>query len=141
VHQYEILPNPYFIPSELPSELNVPYKYPPVHIGQIAAPIRLGAPSALVLGDYGTTIWLDGHTESYYQAPVGQRIAGAYAKRISDDESEERFDTAARVSSFVFARQPAQHWSKLALDEEEGTIFIGSGVNDGCGTIDVFKYI
>lgn len=149
IHHYEICPNFYFDSSQLPSELNVPYQYPPLLMGAIAAPIRLAAQTDLALGAYGTAIWLDSHTEIYYQASLGQRVAGTFAKLErrpqSWDENANQEDTnpilsdnsETRDASFVFTHQHHETWTGLTLDEEEGVIFLGRNN----GVIDVFKYI
>jgi len=132
------------VSSELPSEMNVPYEYPPLLIGTVAAPIRLATPTDLALGAYGTTIWLDSHTEIHYQESRGQRVAGAFARlerRTQDlDQTEGNpfsFDNSeSREASFVFAHQEGGGWTKLTLDEEEGVIFLGRV----SGVIDMFKY-
>jgi len=123
--------------------MNVPYEYPPLLIGTIAAPVRLAAPTDLALGAYGTTIWLDSHTEMYYQESRGQRVAGVFAgleRRTQDSdqtETEAIFDTSeARKASFVFAHQEGESWTKMTLDEEEGVIFLGRST----GVIDMFTY-
>lgn len=107
----------------------------------------MGKTTDLALGAYGTAIWLDSHTEIYYQASGGQRVAGAFAnveRRTlgEDDESQAdgssfRFDNSeSRPASFVFARQQEESWKRLTLDEEEGVIFLARE----SGVIDMFKY-
>lgn len=155
LHQYEIRPNPYFISSEPPSELNVPYNYPPILSGSIGSPVRLNAAADMAVGAYGTAVWIDSHTEKYYKhAEHGQRVAGTFAEltrrnvSFSDDEEqneqyeEEEVETTssehmtARAASFVYAHKEEDSWLKIAIDEEEGVIFLGR--NDG--TIDIFEY-
>jgi hypothetical protein len=134
--------------------MNVPYKYPPVLTGSIGSPVRLNATTDLAVGAYGTAVWVDSHTEKYYRhAESGQRVAGTFAKLTKrnvnpddseDDEenSEEEVGTtpsdlgAATAASFIYAHKEEDSWLNLAIDEEEGVIFLGC--NDGA--IDVVEY-
>jgi hypothetical protein len=55
----------------------------------------------------------------------------------SDDQAETTFDNPeSRQASSVFAYQEKESWIRLALDEEEGVIFLGHQ----SGLIDMFKY-
>lgn len=143
LHCYEIRPNPYFTSSEPPSEMNVPYEYPPTLCDTIGSPIRLHAPSDLVLGPYGTAIWTDSHTESYYNhADRGQRVAGTVARlRRQSAEEEEEVEPSAQVAtstaSSVYGYHEEDNWVRLAIDESEGRIFVGR--DDG--KIEIFEYI
>ncbi|KAF5386335.1 hypothetical protein D9757_006706 [Collybiopsis confluens] len=56
---------------------NLPYEFPPVLSQMIVSPVRLFAITDMVLGPYGTAVWLDSHTEDFfYHGDVGQRLAG-----------------------------------------------------------------
>lgn len=125
----------------------MPYEYPPLLTGTIAGPVRLAANTDLALGTYGTAVWLDSHTEMYYQASRGQRIAGTFARverRTLDlDQSGEEGGTAIPSdnlenipASFEFAHQQEENWTKLMVDEEEGVICV-AGEN---GAIDMLRY-
>jgi len=112
----------------------------------------MNATTDLAVGAYGTAVWVDSHTEKYYKhAERGQRVAGTFAKlkerNVSPDDSdeengEEEVGTtpsdqgAATAASFIYAHKEEDNWLNLAIDEEEGVIFLGR--NDGA--IDVFEY-
>jgi len=82
--------------------------------------------------------------KAYYDhARRGQRLAGAFGaltKQDSysdDEENEDNNDQLHAVSTeapFVFAHHENDSWVKMALDEEEGVIFLGRGA------IDVLEY-
>jgi len=146
VHQYEVRPNIYFLSSDAPSEMNVPYEFPPVLVKSIGSPVRLDASTDLAIGAYGTAVWIDTHTENYYDhAGHGQRVAGAFGRptrkdsRSDDEENEDDDDQLHVVSTeapFVYAHHGEDNWVKVALDEEEGVIFLGRAD----GAIDVLEY-
>lgn len=126
--------------------MNVPYEFPPVLAKSIGAPVRLQASTDLAIGAYGTAVWIDSHTENYYNhAGRGQRVAGAFGaltKRdsYSDDEEDEGNNDQLHVESteapFVYAHHEDDSWVKVALDEEEGVIFLGKAD----GAIDILEY-
>jgi len=83
--------------------------------------------------------------KTYYDhATLGQRIAGAFGAltkqdSYSDDEdNQDNQDQLHAVSTdpFVFAHHENDSWAKVALDEEEGVIFLGRAD----GAIDVLEY-
>jgi hypothetical protein len=107
----------------------------------------MAKPTDLVLGAHGTAVWLDSHAEMYYHGPGGQRVAGAFARVVElggrDGDDDDRYhdegscdSSESRQASFVFAHQPDEGWERLAVDEEEGVIFVGRS----SGVIDMFKY-
>jgi len=136
----------YFLSANAPSEMNVPYEFPPVLVKSIGSPVRLHASTDLAIGAYGTAVWIDTHTENYYNhAGRGQRIAGAFGALTKqdldsdDEETEENDDQLHAVSTeapFVYAHHENDSWVKVALDEEEGVIFLGRAD----GAIDVLEY-
>ncbi|KAF9525940.1 hypothetical protein CPB83DRAFT_908784 [Crepidotus variabilis] len=80
IDHFEIRPNAYYVSADSPSEMNVPYEYPPMHIQTIGSPVRMHATTHMAVGEYGTVVWIDSHTEDYYvHSHRGQRIAGLFA--------------------------------------------------------------
>lgn len=191
LHHFVLPPNPSFDPSvfsqishhhSLPSLENIPYLFTaastlfgPYMTTSVASPMRLFTPSDMVLGKYGTALWIDAQTD--FSSPSqagdhGQRIAGKMLSatnlrnhhlNLSDPMPHRRGDD--QVSPGYIDFQPGAHlaqgesvhsigpqdensimvfevrencdgWNRLALDEEEGRIAVGS-VD---GTINVFDY-
>lgn len=108
----------------------------------------------MAIGDYGTAIWTDSHTEDFYgHSDRGQRVAGRFSRRHfrqsrsfnveaareeEDDEGEGLSDqVASAMATSVYAHQEEDSWVRIALDETEGRIFLGR--DDGC--IEVLEYL
>jgi len=104
----------------------------------IASPINLFSTSHMALGDYGTAIWLDSHTEDYFDSVRGKRLAGSLLASHDDDDGDD--DAATNVPSsaagMVFAIQEDDTWVRVALDEQEGRIALGSNT----GSISILEY-
>lgn len=140
LHQVVLRPNLMFQHEEGISRVNLPYTFPPVAQQTLGAPVRLFSLTDMVLGPYGTAMWIDNHTEDAFgEAEQGQRLASkltpppteARQLELSDEESST---TKAR-SVFLFNEEVT--WSKVAIDEEEGVIAVGSVG----GKISVFGYV
>ena len=98
---------------------NVPYDLTPLFIQTISAPLRLFAQSDMAIGDFGTLVWIDTHTEDYFlQAASGQRVVG----RGLDGDSDT---TQATASGSVFNMHEGNGWHRLAVDERHSRIAIG----------------
>jgi hypothetical protein len=91
----------------------------------------------LAIGPYGTAVWIDSHTEDYFfHGDHGQRLAGRFSPYVSTEEDEEaelsdRIATATATS--VYSHHEEDSWVRIALDEEEGRIFLGR--DDGLITV------
>jgi hypothetical protein len=139
LHHYEIRPNAYFSSVSPISAANLPYEFPPVLHETIGSPVRLYATSDLAIGPYGTAVWIDSHTEDYFfHADRGQRLAGRllplpYFGAEEDEEAEFPDQIATVAATSVYSYHEEDSWVKIALDEEEGRIFLGR--NDGLITI------
>ncbi|KAJ3514154.1 hypothetical protein NLJ89_g2535 [Agrocybe chaxingu] len=138
LHQYELRPNLFYDPFSPLTEMNLPYDFPPGLNDTIGSPVRLHATSDLAVGPYGTAIWIDSHTEDYFNhADQGQRLAGKLATvnyESSEDEEEPglaQFTTSMATS--VYAYQEEDNWVAVELDEVEGKIILGH--DDGFITI------
>ncbi|KIM44443.1 hypothetical protein M413DRAFT_24939 [Hebeloma cylindrosporum] len=131
LHHYEIRPNAYFSNASPISATNLPYEFPPVLRETIGSPVRLHATSDLAIGPYGTAVWIDSHTEDYFfHADRGQRLAGMlapspYFGTEEDEEVELSDQIATAAATSVYAYHEEDSWVKVALDEEEGRIFLG----------------
>lgn len=83
----------------------------------------------MIMGSYGTAIWIDSHTEDYYgHSDRGQRIAGKLLQvpDFSDDEDALVSTTAASTAaSIVFDVQEEDGWVRIGVEEEEGKIALG----------------
>ncbi|KAF9269302.1 hypothetical protein L218DRAFT_940335 [Marasmius fiardii PR-910] len=157
LQHYILHPNDLYTPSSdsTPTTIgrdNSPYHFPPVLHQTISSPIRLFAVSDMALGCYGSAVWIDSHTEEYFlQGETGQRLAGLMLSPVvlgdelpdedGDTVSEEPPDltdkqTQAHASS-VFEVQEVDDWNRVAVDEREGRVAVGS-VN---GRITLYEYI
>ncbi|KAI0923581.1 hypothetical protein AcV5_009082 [Taiwanofungus camphoratus] len=173
LHHFILSPNPYYSrssdvsASEGPQAAHLPYLFSnspadgPIMIHSIPSPIRLFTPSDMILGRYGTALWLDAQTDQNTPAQTGdhgQRIAGKVLTvsripsgnegaeysgddRVSPGYVNSQSDTregpgdssigeGKRVSIsslMVFdIREYGDGWNRLAIDEEEGRIAVGS---------------
>lgn len=141
LHHYVLRPNTSYAPSEPISPNNLPYFMTP-HLRQtIASPVRLFSLTHMAMGSYGTALWIDSHTEDYYgHSDSGQRLAGLLlTSAISDssaedndsDESGGGDDVSTHVASSVMASstfnvREDDEWVRVALDDGEGRIAVGS---------------
>ena len=138
----------------------------PAMAHSIPSPIRLFTPSDMVLGRRGTALWLDaqayegGHAQA---GDHGQRIAGRMLAAPSSsfssaggpggsgggDAAEGGGEGGDRVSPGWFGEERAgggamvfhmqkedDGWNRLALDEEEGRIAVGTVY----GRVHLFEY-
>lgn len=139
LHRYELRTNPIYDSSRPMDQSNMPYDLPPVLQETIASPIRLHATTDMVLGPYGTAVWIDSHTEDYFNhADRGQRLAGRFCPvRVDEGEEIELSDqVATAAASSVYAFQEEDSWVQVAIDEVEGRMAVGSAEN-----ITVIEYI
>ncbi|KZT69288.1 hypothetical protein DAEQUDRAFT_669883, partial [Daedalea quercina L-15889] len=150
-------------PSTDPGAGAAPYLHAgggPAMAHSIPSPIRLFTPSDMVLGRRGTALWLD--AQAYGGGPAqagdhGQRIAGRVLAlrtetgspppETSGEGAQGEGEGADRVSpgwygeggaqTMVFHMQEEDDgWNKLALDEDEGRIAVGTVY----GTVHLFEY-
>ncbi|KAJ3717743.1 hypothetical protein C8R42DRAFT_151249 [Lentinula raphanica] len=108
---------------------NPPYRFPPVLSQTIVSPIRLFSITDMALGPYGTAIWLDNHTDYYEE--VGQRLAGLMLTKLSNNKEGAGSDNAppdqfSTKASTVFCAHETDDWNRVAMDESEGRIAVGS---------------
>lgn len=133
----------------------------------LPSPLRLFTPSDMVLGRYGTAVCIDAQTDPNSPSQAGdhgQRIVGmvlsdpladpaAYVTTQGDDRvspghlnagvdahgNEHGGEHGTRTTPMMqfHLQLRADGWSRLALDEEEGRIAVGS-VD---GKVTVFEYL
>ncbi|TFK29600.1 hypothetical protein FA15DRAFT_609595 [Coprinopsis marcescibilis] len=139
LHEFVLSPEPTFqAETGGISVENSPYRFPPILRQTIAAPTRLFSPTDAVLGPYGTTIWIDNHTEDYFNRPDhGQRLASKVTRPGVGDAGQDGVDeqvdfeqdlseqTATTMASSVLLYNDIDNWSKVGMDEEEGVVAIG----------------
>ncbi|THH22128.1 hypothetical protein EUX98_g8245 [Antrodiella citrinella] len=118
LHHFVIHPNPHFDPT-VPT--STPYAPQPQPIAVIASPMRMFTPSDLILGPYGTAVWIDAQTDPdpTQAGDHGQRIAG---RILASGNGEPVVDAETRLLQIC---ETASKWGRLALDEEEGRIAVG----------------
>jgi hypothetical protein len=88
----------------------------------------------MVLGSRGTALWIDTHTEDYFgRGDQGQRLA---ATSVGPEEANGDDRMVSTMEASVFAVCEDDRWTRLAIDEEEGRVAIGS-VD---GTVTVMEY-
>lgn len=147
LHHYVLRPNHLYVPPTkdsgssnlLPPTTaalsitsgNLPYQFPPVLSQTIVSPVRLFAITDMALGPYGTAVWVDSHTEDfYYHGEVGQRLAGLMLsppmEDLEDSEIRAADQNTQASASIVFGVHETDDWNRVAIDEEEGRIAVGS---------------
>jgi hypothetical protein len=106
--------------SSLPaSRSNIPYVFPLTNVQTIGSPVRLLATYDMAVGSYGTIIYCDSHTESYFgHSDFGQRLAGT---RIPEGGEVGAMDQ----DTSVYRVNERDDWTRVALQEEEGKMAIG----------------
>lgn len=116
----------------------------------ISSSIRLFTPHDMIVGPYGTALWLDAQTDNISQAgDHGQRIAGKVLRfiprpadsgmvrspshavdlRMPGDPNENGDEPGTgereRRNEMVFhATDDTEEWSRLTVDEDEGQIAV-----------------
>ncbi|KAJ7105105.1 hypothetical protein C8R43DRAFT_1092170 [Mycena crocata] len=118
---------------------NKPYLAEPVLMRTFASPIRLFARSDMVLGSYGTALWIDSHTEDYFEHAVeGQRLAGTLFTTVDPGEEVVALSdqVASATASMVYQVREDDGWIRIAIDEEEGKIAVGTATAE----IMIFEY-
>ncbi|KAF5351325.1 hypothetical protein D9758_007975 [Tetrapyrgos nigripes] len=142
LHHYTLYPNPSYDPVPSGTSLDVvnasnsPYYITPVLLHTLSSPVRLFSITDMTLGRYGTALWLDSHTEDYfYQGERGQRLAG---RKLSVPENlgnnfestspslESQDQNTEAAASMVFEFNENDDWNRIAVDDKEGWIAIGS---------------
>ncbi|KAF7317776.1 F-box domain-containing protein [Mycena kentingensis (nom. inval.)] len=123
---------------------NLPYVPRPLLVQSFASPIRLFARWDMVLGRYGTALWIDSHTEDYFvdaHVVEGQRLAGAMLGLTEGNNEEEQIDlrelAASSHATTVYDLRENDRWIKIAVDDEEGKIALGMADGD----ISLLEYI
>lgn len=119
---------------------NKPYLTEPILIRTFASPIRLFARWDMVLGSFGTALWIDSHTEDYFDHAVeGQRLAGTLFTTVDlGGQAVALSDEAASATaSMVYQVREDDGWIRIAMEEEEGKIAVGTATAE----ITIFEYI
>lgn len=163
LHQFILPTNPFFDPplhaaqpDTAPGEL--PYLFSsrllsslqPYIADSISSPIRLFTPHDMIIGPYGTALWLDAQTDNNSQAgDRGQRIAGKVMRFVprptdagairtpshavdlqipgdphSDGPQLGREGVERRIGMIFHATDDTEEWGRLAVDEDEGQIAV-----------------
>ncbi|KAJ7623631.1 hypothetical protein FB45DRAFT_980455 [Roridomyces roridus] len=141
LHHYVLPCNPSYdalVPLEEVN--NLPYLRDPVLLRTFASPIRLFARWDMVLGSHGTALWIDSHTEDYFDHAVeGQRLAGTLFTNVDVDEPVLPLSDqgVAATASMVYDVREDDRWVRIAIEEEEGKIAVGSSTAE----ITVYEYI
>ncbi|KAI0332743.1 hypothetical protein GY45DRAFT_1320660 [Cubamyces sp. BRFM 1775] len=91
LHHFALVPNPDYRPDtlRLSDPATLPYLFSPadgpITVHSIPSPLRIFTPSDVILGPYGTALWLDASTDTTTPSQAGdhgQRIAGMVLSRI-----------------------------------------------------------
>jgi hypothetical protein len=134
-------PNEMYSPTDPVDRHNIPYLMPPVPVHYIPAPVRPLTVCPMVMGRYGTALWIDSNTEIRFgKGGVGQRVAGIVlarpaAKAAPLGQSREGYMPLGRAPT-VFGYKEDNDWVRLAMDEEEGRIAVASSN----GVITLIRY-
>ncbi|KAJ6561068.1 hypothetical protein DFH09DRAFT_1316190 [Mycena vulgaris] len=119
---------------------NMPYLPEPVLIRTFASPIRLFARWDMTLGSYGTALWIDSHTEDYFDHAVeGQRLAGTLFTTVDPGMEVVAMNDqgVSATAAMVYQVREDDGWIRIAIKEEEGRIAVGTSTAD----ITIFEYI
>lgn len=143
LHHFILQPNSSYSPLTEIHTYNLPYIMEPKLVQSIGSPIRLFAMSHVALGQYGTALFIDSHTEDYFAySDHGQRLAGELLTQVSDDEGSgqqaesSNYHTSSGMASMVFGVREHDEWFGIAMDEEAGRIAL-SRINGG---VSLFEY-
>ncbi|KAK6978131.1 F-box domain-containing protein [Favolaschia claudopus] len=137
LHHYVLPCDGTYDPNREIDALNKPYLPDAVLIRTFASPIRLFARWDMVLGSYGTALWIDSHTEEYFDhAAEGQRLAGTLFTTV-DQDAAVAHDPNFTSASMVYQVREDDGWIRIAIQEEEGRIALGTSTAE----IVIFQYI
>ncbi|TCD67382.1 hypothetical protein EIP91_012417 [Steccherinum ochraceum] len=130
LHHFILRPNELFQQSDIhPTKHNLPYILQPQTIATLASPMRMFTESDMVVGPYGTALWMDAQTDPdpTQAGDHGQRIA---TRMLSKNTGQPVYEDVTRVLQIC---ETENLWSRLAMDEEEGKVAIGH--KDGTVTL------
>ncbi|KAJ7132324.1 hypothetical protein C8R44DRAFT_871294 [Mycena epipterygia] len=140
LHHYILPCDESYIARDEINANNKPYLTAPVLIRTFASPIRLFARWDMVLGSYGTALWIDSHTEDYFDHAVeGQRLAGTLFTTVDAGGQAAALsdEVASATASMVYQVREDDGWIRIAIEEEEGKIAVGTSTAE----ITIFEYI
>ncbi|KAJ7825421.1 hypothetical protein B0H14DRAFT_2820863 [Mycena olivaceomarginata] len=140
LHHYVLPCDEAYDPRDDVAAHNKPYFTEPVLIRTFASPIRLFARWDMVLGAYGTALWIDSHTEDYFDHAVeGQRLAGTLFTTVEPGTAVVPLDEQgiSATASMVYQVREDDSWVRIAIQEEEGKIAVGTSTAE----ITIFRYI
>ncbi|KAJ7173706.1 hypothetical protein C8R46DRAFT_1189877 [Mycena filopes] len=140
LHHYVLPPDGSYNPRDGIDANNKPYLPEAVLIRTFASPIRLFARWDMVLGSYGTALWIDSHTEDYFDhAEEGQRLAGTLFTTIEPGEPTVALtdQTATATASMVYHVREDDGWVRIAIEEQEGKIAVGTATAE----ITIYEYV
>lgn len=82
----------------------------------------------MAIGSYGTGVWIDNHVEDYVKPPFGGQRLAARALRDSRNDADDLADQVinSTMASTVYDVHQDNTWIRLAVDEEEGRIAVGT---------------
>ncbi|KAK7437386.1 hypothetical protein VKT23_018631 [Stygiomarasmius scandens] len=135
IHHYTLCPNRAYdlnglgIGPEIVNANNLPYHIQPLLLHTISSPVRLFSISDMAIGRYGTALWIDTHTEDHFsQADRGQRLAAYKLQTLhsTDDAQESQDQNTDVVASMVFEFNDRDDWNRIAVDDKEGWIAVGT---------------
>jgi hypothetical protein len=126
LHRFTIHPNLEYSPQ---LSAHGPYKISPRLRQTQGSPVRLFADAPQALGRYGTSMWVDTHTEEYFDGDgQGQRLAGRILLHSCTNVEEDHPETAPGESTgeSVYRTRWDGSWKRIAIDERMGMIALGS---------------
>ncbi|KAI9062723.1 hypothetical protein FKP32DRAFT_1652695 [Trametes sanguinea] len=161
LHHFVLTPNPAYRADmvDLTNPATFPYLLSstegPFMVHSIPSPVRIFTPSDVVLGQYGTALWIDASTDINTPSQAGdhgQRIAGKLLTQTplpkvrlrpgegpQDDQPSGSVDAAEQgpAVSVFHVQESDEKWNRVAVDEETGRIALGQ-VD---GTVSVYSYV
>jgi hypothetical protein len=132
LHYCAFQPNPTYTPTQEISPRNLPYLRPPTEPLVLPAPLRMFAKWHMAMGEYGTVVWIDTHTEDQFGPTVSeaQRLVGALVRTSS------RSPQNGLMAEMFHGISGRGSWRQIAVNEQEGQIAIGHAN----GTTSIFSY-
>ena len=160
LHHFILPPNPHFDPHTYtrvrPGTLEPPRELPylrsshpvplkPYLVDSMPSPIRLFTPTDMVIGPYGTALWLDAQTDPIALSQAGdrgQRIAGKVLRwppppaeetngprhavdlQVQLSEGDTNAGHGWKSGMVFHLREENEEWGRLAVCEDEGRIAV-----------------
>jgi hypothetical protein len=130
LHLFVLNPNELYTPTDPVDRHNIPYLSPPTLLRTVASPVTSYHHNLMLIGRYGTALWIDSHNQNAGPGRAGQRLTGAILARSEIDANSPSLESISYVpytsATSVFGLREGDGWTALAIDEEEGRIALAN---------------